>query len=482
MADEPDAALIEELAAFQTRVRQEFVGAFPGLSSDEIDLLLGFIVPSLTGGSSGLSFFGGVSTFTLSRGRNADLSITQLLSTGATLQLAYAFTRQFSDPASNRLNPLYTHALTLTLAQPLLRGFGPAVTNADIHIAQLDRNASAADFETQVQNQIRQGLDLYWDLVFEVKRYDVQLISYTAALDLLRINEARFEVGDLAFPEVLQARASVEARREQVIRARQRVRDAEDRLKQLMFFQDETPAWELELLPTQELTWREIEFDPEQVLAEAIRERPEIRSRLSRIDRSDLELLKARDQIKPALDLVGSAGAAGLASGGNRAFDVLERVDFNSLSIGLEFSFPLQNRRARFTHKQRAAEKDRALEEYLREVDIVTSDVRFAIRELRTTRERIDITRSRVESEQLNVDAARQRYNVGFVAQFEVLEFQEDLATAQEAHVQAIVDYNKADIALERARGTILQTYGIVFEAPAFRPRREPVVFPIGFD
>jgi outer membrane protein len=135
------------------------------------------------------------------------------------------------------LDPVYSHSLRAEIRQPLLRGFGPLSTNAEIHIAQLDRNAAAADFEAQVQEQVRRAVELYWDLVAAVNSYNVVVIAYTAAADLLRINTAKVEAGVMARTQVLQARASVEARREAVIRARQQVRNLEDSLKQLLFFQ-----------------------------------------------------------------------------------------------------------------------------------------------------------------------------------------------------------------------------------------------------
>lgn len=440
--------------------------------------------------------FNTTSEFTLTRTRNFALSGTQLLPTGAEFQLEYALSRFFVDPisggfnssgnfVSSRENPLYTQALTLTLTQPLLRGFGPAITNADIHIAQLDFDASAANFETEVQDQVSEALNQYWDLLFEVNRYDVVVIAYTAALDLLRINNAKVAAGVMAQTEALQAEASVAERKEAVIRERQLVRDAEDRLKQLMFFQEDTPDWDLELFPSQPLTWREHRFDSDAVLAEALDKRSEIRAAAKFVQIRDKQVFQARDARKPELGLQGTAGIVGRGGGGNAAFDDLETADFNNFSIGMRFAYPLQNRRARFAYSQSLSEQQQSIEQYQLQRDAVAFEVRAAIRELETARERIDITRVRVTSEQANLEAERKRYEVGVSTSFEVLEFQEDLFFAQEAYVRAIVDYNKATISLERARGTILHTYGIQFagEEPENEETQETQeMFPIGFD
>jgi outer membrane protein TolC len=419
----------------------------------------------------------------VTRDRNGSAQVSQLIPTGAIVSLIYEASRQRVTPTIfTTINPTYTQDFRATITQPLLRGFGPFRTNADIHIAQLDRKAEAAEFEAQVQRQLERALTLYWDLVAAVESYDVQVISYTAAADLLRINTAKAEAGVMARTQVLQARASVEARRERVIRARQIVRNIEDSLKQLLFFQSGVPNWDLQLDPVQDLVWREIEVHADLLLSEAFEERPEIRAAARRLESADINVAKTGHDRLPQLDAVGSFGVSGVNGNNDDAFDTATDGDFQNWMIGLEFSYRLQNRQRRYLHQQALSQREQVNEILQQQIDNVTFEVRNALRELRTSRERIEISRSRVASEQANLDAERKRYDVGVSTSFEVLEFQEDLAAAQEAHILAIVDYNKAAIALERARGTLLQAYGIVFDRPALRPVDHPTLFPIGFN
>ena len=65
---------------------------------------------------------------------------------------------------------------------------------------------------------------------------------------------------------------------------RQLVRDVEDSLKRLLFFQEGSPNWELELRPIHDLTWEEHEFDPRTVLDEALDNRYEILAAAKRRD------------------------------------------------------------------------------------------------------------------------------------------------------------------------------------------------------
>jgi outer membrane protein TolC len=63
-----------------------------------------------------------------------------------------------------------------------------------------------------------------------------------------------------------------------------------------------------------------------------------------------------------------------------------------------------------------------------------------------------------------------------------VLTFQDDLAKAQSQHIRAVIDYNKALVNLERARGLMLQTYGVNMTNVDLNPTPKPVVFPVGMN
>jgi hypothetical protein len=45
-----------------------------------------------------------------------------------------------------------------------------------------------------------------------------------------------------------------------------------------------------------------------------------------------------------------------------------------------------------------------------------------------------------------------------------------------------VVEYNRAAVRLERARGTLLNTYGILVENANLNPQLRPVVWPVGLN
>ncbi len=450
----------------------------------------------------------GANSFGSERFRTFLAGVSQLLPSGATVDLGYSIVRStalvggldfdfaFAAPtasspfgtfipvlsSSSSTDVNYSHVFSAAIVQPLLRGFGPKVTNAGIRIAQLERRGAAADFQTAVEQTLVTTLNTYWELIGAIENYKVQVITYSAALDLLRINKAKYEAQVMPLTDVLQAEAAVEERREFIIVARQDVRDLEDELKRLIFLQEDAPLWDAQIAPTQAFAWREIEADLDETVEVALGMRSEMRRAQSNIGQAKVNVTVAENNILPRLDLVGEIQSSGLDGDGTGAYRTGKDGDFVSYRAALEFTYPLQNRAARYRRRQAQSALEQT-EESLRDlVDRITLEVREATRELRTTRERIDVTQARVRSQQALLDSEMKRYEVGIATAFEVLDFQDTLADAQSNHLRAVVDYNEAAIALERARGTLLETYGVQVQQADLKPPEPPVTFPIGFD
>ena len=67
---------------------------------------------------------------------------------------------------------------------------------------------------------------------------------------------------------------------------------------------------------------------------------------------------------------------------------------------------------------------------------------------------------------QKNVEAEQQKYELGGVTAFEVLDAQSRLASVEGSLLQAYVDYRKAVVSYERAVWTLLDGMGIIVETP----------------
>lgn len=394
-----------------------------------------------------------------------EASLSQLIPTGGLLELTYTDERFENIPSGfATVSPYYTAQLTLAFLQPLLRNFGPAVTNAGIRIAKNSASISEEAFRLQVMNQLASALKTYWELVFAIYNYDVQMVSLRQAQDLLRINRAKFEAGVVPSTDVLLARAQVALREEQIITANQQILNVQDLLKQIMNVPKDDPNWQINIIPEDRPEYHDVHLKENQLLREAFSFRPEYRQAKTLLENHKIQRMVARNGRLPELNLYGYYGFTGADESNTLAFEDMETLDYHHWQVGLEFRYPLPNRVGRYRYHQSQLQYDQASESLENLKNLITLEIRTTQREVETNRKRIDVTKTSVEYEEAKLDAEQKRFNVGMATSLDVLEFQRDLANSRANHLRAIIDYNKALIDLEISKGTFLGSYQIQIE------------------
>jgi outer membrane protein TolC len=99
----------------------------------------------------------------------------------------------------------------------------------------------------------------------------------------------------------------------------------------------------------------------------------------------------------------------------------------------------------------------------------ITLDVRQAITMLELANSTIEAARKARDLSVKNVEAEQQKYELGTVTAFEVLDSQNQLASSENALLGAFVGYQEAYMSYQRATWTLLDGLGMVLETPKVR-------------
>jgi outer membrane protein TolC len=335
-------------------------------------------------------------------------------------------------------------------------------------------------FKSDVSRIIAEVQRTYWDLVFAIEDMKVKKRSLQLAQDLLERNKIQVQVGTLAPIEIVQAEAAVAQREEDVIVAQDAIKDAEDKLKKFLNLFDDPEVRDVTIVPIDRPSFSPQPVDLVRSFEEALANRPDYAQAKLEVEKAEINLRAARNQLLPNLDFVGEGGySANRGNLGNSVDDIID-TESRHWSLGVELSFPMGNRQAKAEYSQRKLELRQALlrlknleqailvqvPDVVRELDPDRMGVREAVRQIDTDIKRVKATRaSRVLAER-KLDAEEKKLEVGISTNFQVLEFQEDLAVAESNETRAIIDYNRSLINLERAKGTILQTNNISLQRP----------------
>jgi hypothetical protein len=151
------------------------------------------------------------------------------------------------------------------------------------------------------------------------------------------------------------------------------------------------------------------------------------------------------------------------------AYDRLVSNDFSTYSFGLQLQVPLSNALAKSQYAQSVIARDQAELNHRQLLSQVTLEVRQAIADMSSSRQRIDTTRVARELAEENLRNQQKRHEVGMATTKDLLDFQTRLTTARAAEVQAKIDHAVSVARWRRAHGQLLSHYQIVFDRPGRR-------------
>ena len=364
----------------------------------------------------------------------------------------------------------FVNELALQLTQPLLRDFGVGVNRARIAVARNNQRISLLDFRLALEEQLAEIEQLYWQLV-QAQR-DVQ-IAEELLEQTLRTAELLFKRKgqDVTRVQISQANASVETRRALLVRARARVRDISDQLKQRMNDPDLPVAGPTLILPGAQPIEEPVQFDLTDQIATALENRPELGQQALRIDSATIAQMVGKNNLLPQLNLVGAVGAVGTDVDDQSFGDAAEeQADFSDISwsVGLQFEIPIGNRAARAAFRRTRHQRNQAITQYAALIDRVALDVKVALREVQTSWETMVATRQATYAAADALLAVQQREDAQepLTPEFvdRKLNLQAQLANARSEAAQAVSAYNTALSALERAKGTLLRYNNVLLE------------------
>lgn len=386
-----------------------------------------------------------------------DAGVRQALPTGGSYSLTYQADNTRTNNTFSTLNPQTFATFEIAFTQPLLRGAWTGYGLAPRDLAETAR-ANAQATRDLAQINVLQAVHFgYWELVFAIVDRDVKRSSLELAERLLEINRKKVEEGVSAEVDIYQAQADVAARREALLTAENVIRAAEDALKELLFPFETDAEWSFRIRPTSAPPVAGTIPVPswEEALAVAVTERPDLMQQRLALKEREIELEQRRSEELPLVNFVATAGDSGLAARADQTTRDLVEANFPSYSLGLALEVPLGNLAPR--SRRLAAEVFVSVaRQTLRATEYqVAREVRDAVRQLAFGEEKILAAARSREFAEKQLNAEQLRFDQGLSTNFQVLSLQRDLAQAQTNEQRAILDYAKAAIALERAKGTL---------------------------
>jgi len=432
------------------------------------------------------------------------LGIQENLMSGTLVNLGLSNTNTTTNSPRNDFNPSTNGALSLSITQHLLQGFGPALNGRQIRIAKNNRQVSDLTFKAQVITTVAAITDLYWDLVSFNQNVRVQRDAMAASQRLLSDDQRQVDVGTLAPIEVTRAQAEIAANQQTLTVAETQLFQQETILKSALsrtgVLDPAIASAHVILTDSIQVPEREAIAPIQDMTAAALSARPEMAQFRILIQNQDIAIKGTKAEMLPTLDIVGALSNAGLAGQVNflpavggaarnpTAFfiggygTVLSQIfdrNFPNYSLAFNLNIPIRNRTAEadlVSSGLALRQQQLGLQRMENQVRLEVQNALIGVQQARAQYESA-VLQQKLQEE--TVAAEQKKLDAGVSTTYNVILTQRDLVTAQSNVVTAMSAYAKAKVELARATGQTLESNSISLdEAVKGKVARDPSTLP----
>ncbi len=360
--------------------------------------------------------------------------------------------------------------LELEARHPLLRGSGTMVNRIPVMVARIREDISLADFEASVRDMVFDVESAYWELYFFYRQLEAAKAGLRSALGTWKKIEALRRVGGKGGEAEKEAQA-----RRQYFEFRARLEEAqrdlfrtESRLRYLMGLAASDGRM---VRPSTEPISAQTKFQWCEIQAEALVRSVNLRKQKWYIKQREMELIAARNDLLPQMDVVGLYRWLGMGDeliranetnvafpgAGSTAWEEMMTGKFGECRFGIEMTMPIGFRRelAGVRNVQLKMARDRAVLHDM-ELELVHA-LTDAVQVLDANYQLTQTNFARRVAAEKEVKAVQAAYDLGTQTLDVLLNSQQRLAESEVEYYRSLVNYNKAIIEVHFYKGSLLE-------------------------
>ncbi|HJV89525.1 MAG TPA: TolC family protein [Holophagaceae bacterium] len=398
--------------------------------------------------------------------RSFGASVEKLLFTGGTFSVSmlptylsqditqanHTFGSSTTYPLAYDTQNPYGGRMAVALTQPLLRGFGPAATEARLRAARKFSEAGDLDYQRDLVREIALTDSLYWDFYFARQNLADKRTTLELARKQLEEDRERVQSGMLAPLELPAVEAAVLERERQVLSAQNLVETSRASLAAEILPETATP----EILPSDEPNPVPQAFTLEEAERIALEERPELKATRADLQARMILETEAKNRTLPQLDAtLAYLGGSATHDHVNPVLSDWSAGRYPGYYAGLQLRVPLGNHAARGALDRRRAERlaadldSRALRQ------AILLEVRQSFSTLKASEKEVEALTKALEFREKSQEAEQEKLANGLSTSYFVLQRQDELDQARTALTLARTSYRKTLTAFLRAIGRL---------------------------
>ncbi len=395
---------------------------------------------------------------------SSDLGVRVPLRTGGTLTFDMPLTETETNNIFSTLNPAYTTDFSISFSQPLLRNAGLRANTHGIRLAVYESQISEAQTKLEVIRVLTAVEQAYWRLYAAREALGVRRQEFDLAVSQLDRARRQVNAGAVAEVEIIRAESGVADTLQGIILAENAVRDRERELKRLL----NAPGLDVDsaqvLVPATLPNPVRYRLDPAVLLSEAMNRRMELLQLELQLaqDASTIDL--RRNQVLPLVLLDYTYNVNGLGPTWGDSFDLLNDRNFEDHRIGVRVEVPLGNEAAESRLQQAVYSRFQRLASRKAREQLISQEVLNAIDQIESNWQRVLAGRQNVILNARTLEAEQRQFDLGLRTSTDVLDAQTNFANARLNELQALVEYQIAQVDLAFATGMVLGAAQVAWE------------------
>lgn len=303
---------------------------------------------------------------------------------------------------------------------------------------------------------VQSVVDAYWNLSFALADLEVKKQSLLLAENLRDITVAKYDVGAVAKVEVTQTRADIASRQDAVLIAQNSVTTNHDALRRLISAFDNQDDWQIDFNLVSEVPpATAVVNDWNTLWDQALENRSDIQKLQLDVDSAQIDFDVAQSNMSPKLDFNATGTYSAQDNQVGSSLDRLFDRDSPGYTFGFVFELPISNSQyvgAKIQAKNRLLLAKRILRDQSTDL---AQQIRQALHDVNYYSERVTVTAHASNMAQLKLESEQLRLREGASTNYQVLQFQADLAVAQSQQLQTQTEYAKASVKLDTVQGNV---------------------------
>lgn len=347
-------------------------------------------------------------------------------------------------------------SLTLSFTQPLMRGFGEEIATASLTTAGYTNLSSQLSLKSTLISTVTSVISAYRSYFLSLRSLSIAETALIRAEEQVATNSELIKAGRIAAVDLVQSETSVANKKISLRSAQNTAETGRLSLLKLLRLNSQT---QLEL--TEPLYVEPMELQIDELLSTAkAKQSSYLQTKLS-LKSAELTRKVQKDNQRWSLGLTSSVALAGSDPRFDKSVKEYGYLDDANYSVDLTLSIPIGELDRDQSLLSANVSWLQARNNFIDTNESLRLTLLSALQSIESAWDNVDLAKKSLELSQLQLELEQEKQRAGKSTNFQVVSYQDDLATAENSYVSAQISYLNELTSLDETLGTTLEHWGI---------------------